>query len=500
VSPLFFFFLLVPELTEPPTSEGPAEDAVAPSVVEPAATPLPPSATADVVAPSSESDEGDDETVQIISDDVASWSASPDPSAATSAPTVSERFEIGGWARQTGELFKFHDLQPGRNDGVLRSQLLVRARYSRGRSFEAAVSGLIGHGLFHGEEWRGAFEPQLREAYLGVFWKRVDLRVGQQRVAWGRGEFIGPNDILNSRDTRDPFIQENELRYAPTPMARLDVDFGHFIVQGIFAPWYVPDRIDVYGTNWSGVQPSANAVTRAVVGMRAAEIDPSLFDPAQRVSQQTALPKADYTRPSGGVRIMSQLGRVDLSVMYHYGYDGPKVDINPATGGFSATYVRRHHVGLDASVAAGPIVLAFDTSFEDNHVFFTRALTGVTSPVYQAVATLDYQTGDVDKVLLVEGLYQHIFDMPQQELLAWKKDSAGASWLFRWPIYGPLRVETRVLVGIRPVSVIARGELGLKFGNLYGALGTLVVDGEGPSFGWYYRQNKELYALLKYTF
>jgi hypothetical protein len=283
-------------------------------------------------------------------------------------------------------------------------------------------------------------------------------------------------------------------------MVRADVNLGSAMLQGIFSPWYVPDVYDVYGSNWAGVQPGAEAQTRTAAAAQAGRFDPTLFDFGQRALQQTSLPAATYARPSAGARLSGRIGDVDASIMYHYGYDGPLVRIDQANATLSASYVRRHHVGIDATVPAGPFVLSLDAGFEDNRVIIRRDLTGMTSAALQMVATIEYQTGDIDKVFLVEALYQHLFADRLPELLAWQRDTVGASALIRWPLFGPVRAEARLLGGIRPLTYVARVEVGAERDGLYGAIGVLGADGDQPSFGWYYRRNKELYALVKYSF
>src|SRR5262249_14399107 len=147
---------------------------------------------------------------------------------------------------------------------VARQQLYVHMRYARGRSFEAVASGLLAHTLFeeppagpttsfngfNGQATHTNFESSARELYLGLFAQSADLRVGLQRIAWGRGDIISPNDVLNARDLRDPLLAETEALHIPTFAIRSDFDFGGGAsLQLVVQPFFEPDRIDVYGTN-----------------------------------------------------------------------------------------------------------------------------------------------------------------------------------------------------------------------------------------------------------
>ena len=191
------------------------------------------------------------DVVQIIDDGAAPASVV----SAAPAPQPAGRFELSGWSLLSGELAPSRQspqaAQAPRDLWLSRLQLLARSRYAPSRSFEVAVSGLMSYVLaepaattaetaFHGRIW-GDGETQLRELYVGFYGERVDLRVGQQRLAWGRAEFVSPNDVMNARDLRDPFVNETELNHLPTPMIRADVDAGWLALQLVVEPYFVPD-------------------------------------------------------------------------------------------------------------------------------------------------------------------------------------------------------------------------------------------------------------------
>lgn len=471
--------------------------------------------------------------------------------AAPGPALTADRFEVHGWARQSIEL-------PLRGRGYLqdapdplavpydrligRTQLLAAGRYSRGRWFELAISGLLSYGLFeqgpstpseaftgfNGRATRGSFEPELRELYLGLFWHRLDVRIGQQRVAWGKGDFISPNDVVNPRDARDPLVGEAELGHVPSPMVRADLDLGPVAVQGIFAPVFIPDTFDVYGSNWAGVQPDAPAGIRGFLALTNRTVDPSLHDLDQRLIQQTSLPSANFTTPSVGGRLSWSIHNLDVSHYYHYGYDGPLIALTPPfaaslqlidfaragladlvplyaalAGGyqpFTATYVRRHHAGIDAATTLGPFAVRLDAAYDSNRVLYRRDLVGATSPVVQAVASLEYQTGDADKLVLLEAMYMGILDDPGAPLLIYDRNTVGAAGLFRWKLFDPLTVELRAMAGIRPVTEVVRPQLDARWGALTVSVGGLYLNGETGSFGRYYRYNTEVYTRVKYAF
>ena len=56
---------------------------------------------------------------------------------------------------------------------------------------------------------------------------------------------MSPNDVINARDNRDPFVSETELRRIPSLLARADLDLGFGSLQLVLAPIYDADVADV---------------------------------------------------------------------------------------------------------------------------------------------------------------------------------------------------------------------------------------------------------------
>ncbi|HET9957402.1 MAG TPA: DUF1302 family protein [Polyangiaceae bacterium] len=493
------------------------------------------------------------DVVESIEGDTATTSAPPPGMEGTSTPPNDElqKFELNGWARQTLELgFSNHarrDSQP--EPGALpydrftsQSQLFVRARYARGRWFEAAVSGALTYSLFeqgtdsssksfngfNGQSARGVLEPRLQELFIGLFADKFDFRIGQQRLAWGRGEFVSPNDVMNARDLRNPFVSETELRTLPTFLLRADLDLGFGSLQGVIAPVFTPDRFDVSDSNWAALQPDAPLWMRGLAGIARHSLDPTLQERAQRLLEATQYPKQNFTEPVLGARFAWSAGGVDVNHYYQYGFDGPLVSVAPdlrealtnvdwATAGLTTLqplfaaidagqnpirvrYERRHHVGLDAATTVGPIAIRLDTAYQSKRGFFRRDFTSVVSPSLQTVLALEYQTFDKNKLILIEGVYQRIMDTLPYPVLLYKLDSFAVAGTVRWPVWGAWGFDVRSIVGIYPRTLILQPELTFKPDPLNISLGGLWLDGAAFTLGDYYRRNREVYVKARYFF
>ncbi|HKU37092.1 MAG TPA: hypothetical protein VJR89_03065, partial [Polyangiales bacterium] len=167
---------------------------------------------------------------------------------------------------------------------------------------------------------------------------------------------------------------------------------------------------------------------------------------------------------------------------------------------FAAEYLRRHHVGVDASTTLGPWVLKLDAAYQSARVFYHRDLSSMSSPTVLAVMSFEYQTGDFDRALIVELVYARLLDAPTQPLLVYNRDSYGAASVLRWSLVGPLQLELRAMGGLSPQFYVLQPALQLNFGSLHVKAGAILLNGETGSLGNYYRHNAEVFAQLRGNF
>jgi uncharacterized protein DUF1302 len=474
------------------------------------------------------------------------------PDAAANPQRPRDRTQIAGWARESGEWTLsrsgYRQGAPSPFDVphdrlISRTQLHVRASHLHGDWFEATVSGVLGYSLreqgpffdvpfdgVNGQATNAESQADLRELYAGLYSKHIDLRIGQQRVAWGRADLQSPNDVLNARDLRDPILTETELRHVPTPLIRVDIDLGGVNVQLVGTPVFVPDVYDVYGTNWSPIQADAPTAVKGLFASASPLVDPTKQGALNALLHDTQSPASNWTAPSAGAKLSTVIAGMDLDAYYHYGFDTtPYVSVSPSFAAllgtlnfqrfrpsdlmpvlqqldagiqpFSATYVRRHHVGLDAAAPAGPFVLRLDAAYETQRVYYHAKFTSFSSPAVLVVASVEYQTGDLDKLLLVEATYNGIVDLLDAQLLGYDQNSYGVSGTFRWPIGGGIAIDLRGLAGIEPQSFALQPAFRWKVNDsLLLKAGAVLLGGQQESLGWYYRDNTSAFVQAKYSF
>lgn len=500
-----------------------------------------------------------EDIVEIIDDGSADAAraaeAGPPPSATLSADAAPvERIQVRGWARaQLAVALERTGPDPAapnpfavpRDRLVLREQLHLRSRYERADRFEVVVSALLGHSTYetdappdvpfygwNGQSSRTAFEASLREAYVGVFAPKLDFRLGQQRIAWGKGDAFAPNDVINPRDLRDPMLAETEILRIPTMAVRVDVDLDFAGLQFVWTPFFVPHRYDVYGSNWGLLQDDAPAQYKGLLNLTRSLNDGTLYEALAPLLAETQRPPDDLTNGSGGLRVTWTAGGVDVSHYVHYGSDGlpetrlaPEFQMELARANFAmptettlvpfleqlqkgirpvlSSYPRRYHVGSDLETAIDRFVLRIDAAY-DSQMVFTRLddFTSIRRPAVQAVAAVEYQPGELDRVVLVEGWAMRLLSPADVPILGFAPDgSAALAGLFRWTFLRErLEVEARAVLGLRPRSYALRPQLAWKKGAFQLRIGALLLGGDEGSTPDYYARNTGAYMITRFAF
>ena len=393
------------------------------------------------------------------------------------------------------------------------------------------LSGLVSYDVFAPlarRPTRTRFGAELREAWLGFYKERVDLRVGNQRVAWGHGDAFPVNDVVNAREIRDPVLIETELRHVPTFLLRADAALGAGSLQVVVAPFFRPDRYDVYGTNWSFLQTGAPPGYR---GFLTALTQPGGLPPedaGRLLFPDRGAPSDDLSGLEGGLRLEWTRGRLTVSHYYHYGVHGTpdfamdaglgqaldatdwsavsaddvrdlaaRIGASPAV---RSEWPRRHHLGLGLTTTAGALALRLDTAYEHEGLFYDQRFHGWRSPVVQAVAAVELSSADPGRALLVEVWQQWLQRTPSPGLLYANRATTALALLARRTWRERVELEMRAVVGASPASYVLRPQVAWKKDAFALRLGLVLPGGEERSYGDWFGRNRSAYLMLKRSF
>ncbi|GIW45828.1 MAG: hypothetical protein KatS3mg077_3110 [Candidatus Binatia bacterium] len=233
-----------------------------------------------------------------------------------------------------------------------KARFTPRLEWSRSVRFAASISGYVGGptmlaqrgGVLH---WRKVFQNlspavDFEEFYLDGSYGPWDVRLGKQRIAWGKLDRFSPVDVWNTLAYFDPFLLEESERKLATPAltAAYSVPqppgLDDLRVQVAWVPLYLPYRFPDARCDFS---ESGKSVCRSERWFPQAAVPPPIFvipagllpAPGGGRSPEVAVPLAFRVRNeapratlrdgSFGARVSATVRGVDSAAYYFHGYD-----------------------------------------------------------------------------------------------------------------------------------------------------------------------------------
>lgn len=244
----------------------------------------------------------------------------------------------------------------------------------------------------------------LREAYFdanGLGGGLFDLRMGRQRIAWGRGDKVNPTDNLNPLDLEDIY---DFGRHMGSDAIRVNTLIGPATLTTVWIPGFEPAVLPA--GNMAGALISAPAT---MPGVAVESITQTIMLPALTPGQSS----------KAGVKLSGNIAGWDLSTSYVYGRDS----LPMLTG-----------ITLTPGVAAGAVNVDLAMSYPRQRILGADAAGSVAGiGVWGEVAVLFPDSVDMvtDMTALGQGLSREeiLTDKPFTRWLL------GTDYTFPWNIY-----------------------------------------------------------------
>ncbi len=225
---------------------------------------------------------------------------------------------------------------------------------------------------------KGIIDPynlEVREAYVqlyGFLSKKLDVKIGRQRITWGTADKLNPTDNLNPYDLEDIL---DFGRHRGSDAISFDYYFNsEFSLQGAFIPFFQPANMPV--------------------GIFSNALNPSMQLPEgltlMEFTDQINLPQYNLGESStAGIKFKGFVKGFDFSLSYLWGRDGMPVStyntFTPVdtTGGISIhsdlSFYRTHIFGADLAGSVGGVgVWAEAAAFlPENEVIMTTDLSAM---------------------------------------------------------------------------------------------------------------------------
>ncbi len=394
--------------------------------------------------------------------------------------TIAEQTDIGGSLR--GSYWSSsRDLKNQDNVGVA-------ALWLRGRSQLLPAVALVADGWFMNDDLFKARSTGalLREGYLDLRFGPLDLRVGQQIIAWGRTDRINPTDNLTSRNFTLLVPEDNDQRTG-TVGIQATYHLGGFALTGVWLPTFQPNIVPIQ------TPP-----------------DPFVLLPRQRPTE----PVSQFA-----VKVDQTGGKMDWSASFFDGFD-LYPDLEIVGMGLSKVNIAPiyHHiqvVGADAAAVWGPYGLRAEMAYTftehwENSQVKSPFLFMVLGADRTFVGNLNI---NLQFILRVISDFQNPTDVPNpinravataQATINSQLDEVQESISFRvskkW-LNETLETEVGSIIGLTRLDYAVRPKAKYAITDrLRATVGGDIFRGPTPSFFGRLRDNSTVYVELRWDF
>lgn len=295
------------------------------------------------------------------------------------------------------------------------------------------------------------FHVDARGLYVeanGIFFDDLDLKIGQQVVAWGVGDQFNPTNNLNADDLRDPLLFGKQ---APNFMVKADYWLSEdWTISGVLVPIFKPALLPLSGSlavaQLDRIPFTDNKLGRRVISEQdGARI---LFGYPTVVGSVTPnLPDASFENMQVAYRIAGTIAEQDVALSYYNGrtdfpqpranhthqVKGERCDPDDASKCIKGTlvtdvtleYPRMHVYGLNMTGEVNPLkwisedINGIGYRLEAALVVPERQTIKLTNDLLDLDPTLQQPAGEYDYNGFAEGIGREPEVVPSTAFLKW---------------------------------------------------------------------------------
>jgi hypothetical protein len=232
--------------------------------------------------------------------------------------------------------------------------------------FDSTTTGLNGGPTLRSDRagvysWDNVFQDispavDFEEAYFDLFLPSLDLRVGKQKVAWGKLDRTQPNDLINPLTYTDPFLEDEAERKIGVPALQASYYLPTAAsipeesrLTAVWVPKYVPYRFSLASCQvedhtshcslerWfppAAVPPTNFTVPAGLFQLPDGSLNPEIPVPLAFRTQNVSAPAWRFDNSEIGLRYSALVHDVDAALYYYHGFD-PQPAFNLTAEAFS---------------------------------------------------------------------------------------------------------------------------------------------------------------------
>lgn len=333
-------------------------------------------------------------------------------------------------------------------------------------------------------------EIGFRELYLDLFFDKMDIRVGQQQIIWGKADGMFITDIVSPKNLSEFLLPDfDEIRIGVTAL-KADYYIGNHTLEAVWIPAFSPTIMPDENSIWFRMPEFPTQPT---------------FDYSQK-SIEPNLENSEYF-----AKFAAMTSVVDFEIMAGYAWDDDptlhiRKTIDPGTMQLSSiTVTPRHHRltigGGSFSTTLGPFVLRGESAYYAGKYFQTAA-SGATDGVVEKdylhyLIGLDFTIGETR--VSSQFVQQTITDYDEQLVNA-EFENTATLLISRTFLRETLKLELFSYIGLNNEDALIRPKISYDLTDGFQVVtGANLFTGSGGWFGQY-DQNDMFYFKIKYSF
>ena len=330
----------------------------------------------------------------------------------------------------------------------------------------------------------------LREAYMDMYFDKMDLRIGKQQIIWGKGDGVFITDIVSPKDLSEFLLPDfSEIRIGVTSL-KADYYVGDNTLEFVWIPVFTPT-----------IMPEENSIWRPKMSF---PVNPSWDFSKKEVDK-------NLENSEVFAKFSAMTSAIDFEFMGAYMWDDDpamhvKASIDPDTHQISSLVISpMHHrlslAGGSFSTTLGAFVVRGEGAYYFGKYFSTDDITqndGLMQKNYiHYLLGIDTSLWDIK--LSTQFIQQAILDYD----VSIKNDEFDNTMTFlasRSFLRETLRLELFTYIGLNDEDSLIRPKIVYNFADGFEiTLGSNIFVGSSGKFGQY-DKNDMLLGKVKYSF
>lgn len=414
---------------------------------------------------------------------------------------------------QFGFTIDCYDHDTNENSVYGKNRTVIKADY---KNF--TLSGISDYQYFGEKDEIEDYSFDIYEMYFKYSINSFDITLGKCIKRWGKADQISPVDTLNPENMTELILMPYEDRKLPVWMADITYRNNDYFIEGVFIPFFEPDRFHYFGTDWAIFSHLKKDINNSPIPF-------FLKYYFNSISVNETLPDDGTDSFEYALRVGATIDRFDFGLTYHYAVEDqpffsnfpvknlsvssldPDQDLTSNAGNLiltneniETTYLRTHIFGVEFETTFLDFGVRGEAAINDQKSFLTGSLTSVRRPVVFWILGVDYLSPDEWYFNFQLG-HQHIFDF-EPSILYFDDNNYSLTGVVKKDLISDwLNASVQFTAMLNDSSCYISPRLKYTYiRNLEVILGINFFEGDEDSLLGRYDEYDEFYVTLKYYF